>query len=84
MMKIFKFLIIFVLFFASFSWAMLMETESFSYRKESERVIVGFKEETTEAEILKFLEKYHCQLMGPISEFRVYGIILPQGLTYQD
>ncbi|MCM8763566.1 MAG: S8 family serine peptidase, partial [Candidatus Omnitrophica bacterium] len=61
-----------------------METESFSYRKESERVIVGFKEETTEAEILKFLEKYHCQLMGPISEFRVYGIILPQGLTYQD
>ncbi|MCM8784425.1 MAG: S8 family serine peptidase, partial [Candidatus Omnitrophica bacterium] len=73
-----------ILFISSSAWAMIEGLELISYRKESERVIVGFREETTEAEILKFLEKYHCQLMGPISEFRVYGIILPQGLTYQD
>lgn len=48
------------------------------------QIIVGFKQEVSNEEIIEFVKENNCKLIGPVDEFRVYTLVLPEGVTYKD
>jgi hypothetical protein len=77
-------LCIFSLFFIFIpsSWAFI-SSKNFS-SSQYEQIIVGFKDEVSNKQIIEFVKENNCKLIGPVDEFKVYTLILPQGVSYKD
>lgn len=47
------------------------------------KIVVGFRQNVTNEEIAAFIKENECKLIGNIRpDFRAYGVILPEGKTY--